>query len=244
MTEFVYTLKNLLKQYEDRTVLQVDQLHIRAGEILAIVGPSGAGKSTLLRHLNFLEQPTSGEIIYYDTDWEGSEPPLAIRRKITTVFQTTRLLSRSVTANVAFGLQVRGKRKSETDQAVYLALTKVGLQDLADKPAHTLSGGEVQRLALARALVIQPQVLLLDEPTANLDPYNVRLFEETVTATNQDRDVTVVFVTHNLFQARRIAHRVAFLFESRLIEVADTATFFENPTDPRTAAFVRGDMVY
>jgi tungstate transport system ATP-binding protein len=124
------------------------------------------------------------------------------------------------------------------------ALARVGLIDLAKAPARTLSGGEAQRVALARALVVEPKVLLLDEPTANLDPYNVKLIEQIVAEVNRESRTTVVLVTHNVFQAKRLANRVALLLEGQLIEITDTDTFFNAPCDPRTAAFVRGDMVY
>ncbi|HUW08636.1 MAG TPA: ATP-binding cassette domain-containing protein, partial [Anaerolineae bacterium] len=128
--------------------------------------------------------------------------------------------------------------------AIEQALEQVGLQHLARQRARTLSGGEAQRVALARAIVLRPDVLLLDEPTANLDPYNVGLIEEIVTNLNRERDTTVVLVTHNVFQAKRLAHRVALMLDSRIIEVADVETFFASPQDARTAAFVRGEMVY
>jgi tungstate transport system ATP-binding protein len=115
---------------------------------------------------------------------------------------------------------------------------------MARQRARTLSGGEAQRVALARAIVLQPDVLLLDEPTANLDPYNVGLIEDIVQALNRQREATMVLVTHNVFQAKRLAHRVALLLEGQIVEVSDVETFFESPRDPRTAAFVRGEMVY
>jgi tungstate transport system ATP-binding protein len=123
-------------------------------------------------------------------------------------------------------------------------LDRVGLKALANSFAHKLSGGEMQRVALARALVIEPQVLLLDEPTANLDPYNVTLIEEIVRDHNCARGTTVVLVTHNVFQAKRIAHRVGLMLGGRLVETRDTQSFFDSPADPRTGAFVRGEMVY
>jgi tungstate transport system ATP-binding protein len=115
---------------------------------------------------------------------------------------------------------------------------------LQDAHAHTLSGGEMQRVALARALVLRPEVLLLDEPTANLDPYNIRLIEEMTAHVNQVEGVTVVVVTHNIFQARRLAHRVALILHGRLVEVAPTEQFFDRPEHPQTAAFVRGELIY
>ena len=115
---------------------------------------------------------------------------------------------------------------------------------LEHQRARTLSGGEAQRVALARAMLIQPDVLLLDEPTANLDPYNVGLIEEIIHKLNREQGTTMVLVTHNVFQARRLATRVALMLDGRLIEVSDVDIFFKYPRDPRTAAFVRGEMVY
>jgi len=119
-----------------------------------------------------------------------------------------------------------------------------GLWELAGAQARFLSGGEKQRVALARALIFRPRVLLLDEPTANLDPYNVGLIEQIVRAENQEHGTTVVLVTHNVFQAHRLAHRTGLILNGRLVELADTPAFFSSPADPRTAAFVSGEMVY
>jgi tungstate transport system ATP-binding protein len=240
--EPVYQLENVTKVYGPRTVVEIGRLDIHADEILAVVGPSGAGKSTLLRLLNFLELPTSGRLRYRHVMVNGSPPELRVRREVTTVFQRPTLLDRSVTANVAYGLYLRGCRN--VGAQVSGALAMLGLSELAKARARDLSGGEAQRVALARALIIEPRVLLLDEPTANLDPYNVGLIEEVIRHVNQERDTTIVLVTHNVFQARRLAHRVCLLLNGRVTEVADTRTFFESPSDPRTAAFVQGDMVY
>jgi tungstate transport system ATP-binding protein len=197
----------------------------------------------LLRLLDFLEEPTTGHISYEGFVVNGSgPPPLELRRQVTTVFQRPVLLSGSVFDNVAYGLRIRGYR--EIGQRVGAALAEVGLTDFVRAPARTLSGGEAQRVALARAMVIQPQVLLLDEPTANLDPANVGLIERIVTTLNQTQGTTIVLVTHNVFQAKRLARRVTLLLDGRIVEVSPTEAFFERPRDPRTAAFVRGDMVY
>ncbi len=238
-----YTIENLTKVYKTRRVLDVDHLAIRAGEILAIVGPSGSGKSTFLRLLNFLEPPTEGRITYglevYSPERTVS---LDARRSVTTVSQRPILLDRSVRANVEFGLRLRGRR--DRDGQVREALQMVGLAALEGQAARTLSGGEAQRVALARALVIRPHALLLDEPTANLDPYNIGVIEDAVRQLNTERGTTIVLVTHNVFQARRLAHRVALILDGKIVEVADTETFFERPKDARAQAFVRGEMVY
>jgi tungstate transport system ATP-binding protein len=158
------------------------------------------------------------------------------------VFQEPVLLSTTVERNVAYGLSIRGER--DAHRRVGEALEQVGLKHLARAQARTLSGGEAQRVALARAMVIKPEVLLLDEPTANLDPYNVALIEGLISALSRERGTTMVLVTHNVFQARRLAHRAMLLLEGKKIEVGEVAQVFTNPADPRTAAFTRGEMVY
>ena len=243
MNEFVYQVQNVTKCYGTRCVLHIEDLQVRRGEIFAVVGPSGAGKSTLLRLLNFLQVPTKGRIQFLGHSFSSTSPmPLPLRRRVTMVFQRPILLKRSVQANVSYGLRLRGQRDS--GQQVLRALHQVGLDTLVHQPAQTLSGGEAQRVSLARAMVLRPDVLLLDEPTANLDPYNVGLIEDIVRRLNQEQGTTIVLVTHNVFQARRLAHQVGLLLEGKLVEVDKTGAFFESPRDPRTIAFVRGDMVY
>ena len=243
MSDVLYGLQGVIKEYGTRRVLDVDALEIRRGEIFAVVGPSGAGKSTLLRLLNFIEAPTAGTITFRARTFRpGDAVPLDLRRRVTTVFQRPVLLQRSVEANVAYGLRLRGQKDSKA--AIHTTLEQVGLGELAHLPARTLSGGEAQRVALARAIVLQPDALLLDEPTANLDPYNVGQIEQTIVRLNRTYGAGMVLVTHNVFQAQRIAHRVAFMLDGQIVEVADTETFFHHPADPRTAAFLRGDMVY
>ncbi len=241
--EPLYRLRNVTQAYGKRCVLQIDQLDIYQGEILALVGPSGAGKSTLLRLLNFLETPTSGAIQFGGETFSADQSlSLNQRRRVTTVFQRPVLLRRSVYKNVAYGLQLRGRHNA--DERIRATLERVGLEALAQQPARTLSGGEAQRVALARAMILEPDALLLDEPTANLDPYNVSLIESIVTELNTTSRTTLVLVTHNVFQARRLAHRVAFLLDGKVVEVNDVETFFKAPSDERTRAFVNGEMIY
>jgi tungstate transport system ATP-binding protein len=238
----MYTLAQVQQVYNGRTVLNIDQLAVQSGEILALVGPSGAGKSTLLRLLAFLERPSAGTLTYQNKPVNDGWPDLTRRRQVTMVFQRPILLRRSVMENVAYGLTLRGQDDWQAD--VQKTLLQLGLQELAEASADTLSGGEMQRVALARALVLRPNVLLLDEPTANLDPYNIKLIEEMIQQVNKTAKTSMVMVTHNIFQARRVAHRVGLLLNGRLIEVADTESFFEVPSRPETAAFIRGDIVY
>lgn len=241
--EPVYRLKQVTKTYGRRMVLNVDYLEIARGEIFSLVGPSGAGKSTLLRLMNFLEFPSSGNIEFEGALYKpGADMPLDLRRRVTMVFQRPMLLDRSVWDNVAYGLRLRGQRDSK--EQVQEALEEVGMTHLARQRARTLSGGEAQRVALARAIVIRPDVLLLDEPTANLDPYNVGMIEAITRRINEKHETTLVLVTHNVFQAKRLATRVAFMLEGKLIEVAESEVIFTQPGDPRTHAFINGEMVY
>ncbi len=237
----VYRLEGVQKAYAGRTVLDIDRLEIFRGEILAVVGPSGAGKSTLLRLLNCLETPDQGEI-FYESQTFNPLTPLATRREITTVFQRPELLQDNVENNVTYGLRLRGRRDSR--DRVGQVMARMGLDGLRRAPARTLSGGEAQRVALARAIVIQPKVLLLDEPSANLDPYNIGLIEAVVREINRERQTTIVLVTHNIFQAKRLASRVGLMLSGKLIELVPAPNFFEAPSDPRTRAFVNGEMVY
>ncbi len=240
----VYHLRGVEQRYGARTVLRVEDLALPAGQITAIVGPSGAGKSTLLRLLAFLERPAAGQLYYRGRPVARHAPDLAARRRVTMVFQRPHLLRRTVRANVAFGLRLREGGVDRRDKRVEGILARMGLTHLADAPASTLSGGEMQRVALARALVLDPAVMLLDEPTANLDPFNIQAIEQMVLDANVSQGTTIVVVTHNIFQARRLAHQVGLLLEGRLVELAPTAVFFDAPQQAETAAFIRGDIIY
>ena len=237
----IYQLQHVQKAYNGRVVLDVDELCIGRGEVLALVGPSGSGKSTLLRLLNFLEPPSAGALTF-DGRPAGDNLPLSERRRVTAVFQRPALLRRSVAANIGYGLGLRGEKLPPEELAAWLE--RLGLTHLARQSALRLSAGEAQRVAMARALVVRPDVLLLDEPTANLDPYNVGLIERLVAEEQRTLGMTVVWVTHDIFQARRVADRVAFLLGGRLVEVADAETFFTCPTTAQAAAFLRGELVY
>jgi tungstate transport system ATP-binding protein len=236
----IYRLDSIHHRYGDRLVLHIDSLEVTQGETLCIVGPSGAGKSTLLRLLQFLERPTQGRVVF-DGREAGGQAPLDVRRQVTTVFQRPVVLDRSVRSNVGYGLRVRGVRNRRA--TVDALLAALGLQHVADLSARTLSGGEIQRVAFGRALAFGPRVLLLDEPTANLDPRNVRLVEDLIRE-RRSQGVTMVIATHQTFQARRLGDRTAFLLDGRVVEVGPTRAFFDAPQDPRTRAFLNGDMIY
>ncbi len=237
--QVAYTLENIRHRYGDRVVLELPALTIRRGETLAVVGPSGAGKTTLLRLLQFLEAPSEGAVHFEGEPMPGPAP-LTVLRRVTTVFQRPVMLDRSVRDNVRFGLRLQGRDDAHAADAL---VERLALASLASASARTLSGGEIQRVALARAVALAPEVLLLDEPAANLDPANVALVES-VLRDEQRRGATLVLVTHNTHEARRLADRTLLLLDGRPVELADTSSFFSTPADPRTRAFLGGDMVY
>ncbi len=247
----MYRLTDLQQTYNGRRVLDIDRLDVGRGEVLAVLGPSGSGKSTLLRLLNFLEQPSGGTLVF-DGQMVDDRLSLEQRRRVTTVFQRPALLRRSVADNIGYGLKLRGEKLPPDELAAWL--DRLGLAHLARQRADKLSAGEAQRVALARALVLRPDVLLLDEPSANLDPYNIGLIERLVGEAHRgevhrgdahaETGMTVVWVTHDVFQARRVAGRVAFLLDGRLVEVAEAGAFFSAPQTREAGAFLRGELVY
>ncbi len=237
------------KRFGERTVLAAVSLGVARGEVHAVLGPSGAGKTTLLRILNLLEVPDEGAVSF-----DGAPIALAragrplspaqhaARLKMALVPQKPVAFRRSVFDNVAFGLRVRRVSEEETAARVKAALERLGILALAEAPARRLSGGETQRLAFARATVLSLEFLLLDEFTANLDPANVKALEQSARTAAHDQGLGVLLVTHDLFQARRLADRVTLLVDGRIVESAPKAAFFEAPQDPRARAFVAGEL--
>ena len=235
----VFAVRELKKIAGGRTILDVEQLDILQGELFVIVGPTGAGKSTLLRLLHFLEAPTSGHI---QLNGDTLSTPLDIeqQRNISMIFQRPEMLTGTLWDNVAFPLKLRGR---ENDSKIADILAALDLENLRHAQANTLSGGELQRVALARALVTDPKILLLDEPTANLDPYHVDLIEKLL-GKYHAAGTTIVLVTHNIFQAKRLADRVGLMLNGQMVAVQEVKQFFDQPDDPRVEAFVNGELVY
>jgi tungstate transport system ATP-binding protein len=238
----VYELQGVRKQQGESFVLEISELTVASGETLCLIGPTGAGKTTLLRLLSGLDTPTSGRVLLQGEAMQNGEIPLTTIRQVATVHQRPLLLSDTARYNVEYGPKVRGLHRQ--DQPIDDILTALAINHLGKQDAHTLSGGQMQLVALARALAIHPSILLLDEPTAHLDPATVALVERVVQEYKQALGMTLIWATHNLFQARRMASRVGLLLNGQLIELADVKTFFDNPKDQRTADFVQGKMVY
>jgi tungstate transport system ATP-binding protein len=229
------TLRDLKFAAGGREIIQGVSANIEAGPATILLGANGAGKSVLMRLMHGLLAPSSG-----DVSWNGQTPARA-RRGQAMVFQRPVMLRRSALANILYALALARVPAVEREAQALEALREVGLADVAHRPARVLSGGEQQRLALARAWALHPEVLFLDEPTANLDPGATREIENVIKAFDAS-GTKIVMSTHNLGQAKRLGDEVLFLHQGRLAERAPVDVFFRNPASAEAAAFVKGEL--
>ena len=223
---------------EGRTILDLPRLDVEEGEILVVLGPTGAGKSTLLRVTNLLQRPDRGDIF-----WRGEKvpwpAPLALRRRMAMVFQSPLLFSGSVLDNVAYGLKIRGERGARARAKAEAMLRRFHIDHAARQRASTLSGGEAQRAAMARATVLEPELLLLDEPLAALDePIREHLLEE-LRQVVRERRITCVYVTHEQGEAYALADRIAILSAGRLLQLGTPEEVFYRPRGRAVAEFLQ-----
>lgn len=213
----LYELKSLKKKYDSRTVLDISALTLYRGEVTGLLGPNGAGKTTLLKILAFILEPTSGQVRFEKESvyFAGGRVP-ELRRKVVLVQQQPILFTSTVYNNVAFPLRIRKIPKAKRERLVEELLDLVGMEPFRHARAHRLSGGETQRVAIARALACSPDVILMDEPTANVDVENQITIERIIQEINRERGISVIFTTHNMIQASRLAGKTIFLFEGRV----------------------------
>ncbi len=230
-------IRDLFVKRGGSPVLQLDELMIIEGEVLAVVGPNGAGKSTLLLTLARLLKPERGRILFNDGRAEA-ESDTAYRRRIALVMQDPLLFDTSVFENVASGLRFRGESKDVIHRDVPLWLERLGVGHLSKRRAGELSGGEAQRVSLARALVLKPQLLLLDEPFSALDPPTRSRLLDDLGALLNETATTTVFVTHDLNEAAQLAGRMAVIVGNRLRQVGNPNDVFASPVDQEVAQFV------
>jgi tungstate transport system ATP-binding protein len=228
-------LENVTFEAGSRPIIRGITTALDAGARSVILGPNGAGKSVLLRLCHGLIEPTAGTIA-----WNAPESAAAPRRQ-AMVFQRPVMLRRSVLGNVTYALKRAGLPRSQRQQVALEALRKVGLEAVAHGAARVLSGGEQQRLALARVWALRPEVLFLDEPTANLDPGATHEIERIILALHA-AGTKIVMVTHNLGQAHRLADEILFLHEGRLVERAPADRFLKHPGSPEAARFIEGEL--
>lgn len=236
--------KNLIKEYENKgtvkRVLNIQSGEIKESSITAIIGANGAGKSTLINILAGLDTKTEGKIDYIKN---GEIKNSLNKAKITMVFQTPYLLRTTVEKNIAYPLKLRKVSSEEIEARTAELMEELGLTALRKQKAWKLSGGEVQKVALARALSFKPEVLLLDEPTANIDPATTAEIEKILLKINKNHGTTIVIITHNLAQAKRLCSDVIFLNKGELIEAGDCRQVLGNPKNDITGRFVAGELI-
>lgn len=234
---------NINKWYNSTFSLECS-LDVRSGPLYTIVGPNGSGKSTLLRMLGLMEPPDNGKIIYHNSGTSFVNPceDIETRRKVVLVATRSGLFKETVYENIAYGLKLRKAGSKEIEERVLKALHDVKLEGKEACNANDLSSGEAQRLALARALAIDPDILLLDEPTASLDPDNTRVIEDIIQKMKSCSGKMIIMVTHSLYQARSLSDFVIFMYQGRIIEFSAAHDFFKNPSTEMARKFVSGEV--
>lgn len=234
-----FQLEGIEKNYASVKALDLVNLEVSGGKIIVLIGVNGAGKTTLLRIIAGLEKQDRGSIIFNGKNVTDKE----LRQITTLVFQRTAMFSRSVYDNLAFGLKIRGKSDSEIKDKITEALHNIGLKNFEKRRAKKISGGEQQRISLARAFLLEPKILLLDEPTANLDPNSATIIEKAIMS-RRHQDNIIIMATHNLNQAKRMGDEIVHVHDGRLIEVASPREFFENPRSEITRKFINGELEF
>lgn len=232
-------LTEIDKCYRALKALDSVSLEAKGGKIVVLIGVNGAGKTTLMRIIAGLEEASIGSIAFNGQNINAKE----LRKIATMVFQRTVMFNRSVYDNVAFGLKVRGETDQEIAEKVTRALRLVGLTNFEKRNARKTSGGEQQRISLARAFVLNPHILLLDEPTANLDPNNAMIIERAINSRKKEDEI-IIMATHNLAQARRIADEIIHIYNGRIVEHSGSDEFFNNPHSEITKKFISGELEY
>jgi len=214
-------------------------LELQGGKIIVLLGVNGAGKTTLMRIMAGLENPDAGKLLFNNQTIDAK----ALRKVSTLVFQKSAMFSTNVYYNLAYGLRIRKVPKDEIIKRVTEALQAVRLSGFEKRRAKKTSGGEQQRIALARAFLLEPHVMLLDEPTANLDPNSAGIIEKAIVSKKSSQRI-IVMATHNLTQARRIADEIVHIYNGEIVEVATPEDFFENPKSEISRKFVNGELEF
>lgn len=235
---YIVELEKIYKNYGNLHVLKDINAQIKKGTSTALVGPTGSGKTVLLRLIDLLEQPSSGIVYFEGIDAnESDKTRLEIRRQIGIVFQKPLAFKASVYDNIAYGLKIRGK-KENMDEKIKDLLELIGLSGYTKRNALKLSGGETQRLALARAMITEPELLLLDEPTANLDPISKKKLEELILKINRESETTIILTTHDLLQGQKLADSMIILNNGQILQSGSPEKVFRNPRSKFVADFI------
>ena len=233
-------INNLTRTYDEKIALDIPDLHIPSGAFIGVIGPNGAGKSTLVKLVAGIDSLSQGSILY---NQERLHKTSVVYQKMTLIFQKPYLFRTSVFDNIAYPLKIRGEKPEVIEEKVKKLLVDLGLEDLRDQPGKTLSGGESQKVALARALVFEPELLLLDEPTANIDPQSIMVMERVLGDFYEKKRPTILMVTHNIQQAKRLSREVLFIDEGKIMERGPTVKVLEHPDQARTKNFIQWAMI-
>jgi tungstate transport system ATP-binding protein len=232
-------LRDIEQRRDEQDILKGINIRIERGEILALIGPTGAGKTTLLRIIDLLDTPVSGKVFFDGVDVTDSDKlRLEARRRMAFVLQKPVVFNASVFENIACALRWRRLGKRQVQDKVNRILEIVGLAEYKNRNARTLSGGETQRVAIARAIAIEPEVLLLDEPSANLDPVSAKKVEELVSEIIRRETITVIMSTHDMMQGQRLADRVAVLIDGEIVQSGSVGEIFAMPRSAEVAEFI------
>ncbi len=235
------SVEGLRHFYEGRQVLDVARLELDEGEILAVIGPNGSGKSTLLRIVNLLEKPTAGELTFWNgatLSGMGRQERKEISREMAMIFQEPLLFKRTVRANIAYGLKMRRLPGEERGRKVQEMLGRLDIEELAERDAMTLSGGEAQKVTLGRAMVLEPRLLLMDEPLASLDVPARKSLRADISRLVKEMGITAVYVTHDYHEVLEIADKLAVLLHGKLQQVGKPTEVFGRPVSEEVAEFL------
>jgi len=240
----ILKVENISRQFDQEYALKAVNFEVEKGDTLVLIGPTGSGKTTLLKILDLLDKPTSGRVLIEGKEVAvGKTGSLQARRKMAMVGQKPIVFNMSVYDNIACGLKWRNLDKQMASKEVDRALKLVGMADYARRNARTLSGGEMQRVAIARALVTRPKILLLDEPTANLDPVSLNKIEEVLAKILSDKETTTIMTTHDMSQGQRLAGRIGVLINGRLLQIGGPEEIFSRPKTKEVAELVGVDNI-
>ncbi len=230
-------IDKITKSYRKKTVLNIGELEVKSNTITGIIGPNGSGKSTLMRIISGIEKQDSGTITF-----EGMEPTEAVRKDMTMVFQRPYLINTSVYNNIAYPLKLRGNKRDDINKKVDNVIELLDLCTIKHQNARTLSGGEAQKVALARAIVFEPKLLLLDEPTSNIDPNSILTMEKVIRHINEATGATVLLVTHNVKQLQRLCSYAAFMENGSVEAQGNVEILFNNLGNTSLGRFISEEM--
>ena len=238
-------INGLKRSYGSKTVLDIEKGLISSGKITGVIGPNGAGKSTLLNIIAGLDKPSEGSITYQYLDQQhvGVSTEATPYQMVTLLFQQPYLIHTTVEGNIAYPLKLRKWSESDIRARVDELMKDLGLTEFAQQKTWRLSGGEKQKVAFARALSFRPDLLLLDEPTSNVDNATIAEIETMLSRARDEQGMTIVIVNHNLPQIKRLCDEVMFLHHGNLVEYGATSKLLVDPDSPETRAFVAGELL-